>query len=608
MSETATGAGDAQATVPERSEVDPRYRWRVEDLFPDEEAWEEAFRRAEARLPELAGLRGRAGRSAADLAEVLRLADELSLALERLVTYANLRLDEDQRDARHQEMFDRALALAHRAAEAGAFVDPEILAVEPERLESWQREEPRLEPYRQRLSVLARLRPHVRSEETEQLLAAAGELGQAPERIFHAVQHADMRFPVIRDEQGREVELSHGRYARFLESPDREVRRRAFAAMGETLARHRHTLAASLHAEVRKNVFFARARRYGSAREAALAPHQIPVEVYDNLVRTVRRHLDLLHRWVALRKRALGLDEMHLYDAYVPVAAPPSPIPYEEAIRLVEEGLRPLGERYLRDLDAALRSGWVDVYENRGKSSGAYTAAAYGTHPYVLLNYQADLNSVFTLAHEMGHAMHSFYSHARQPYPTAHYAIFVAEVASTLNESLLIQEMLARTEDRLEQRRLLDHYLQTFRGTLFRQTLFAEFEQRIHELVEAGGALQADNLSQLYRGLNLEYFGPEMVVDPEIDLEWARIPHFYMNFYVYQYATAVSAATALAQRIRQEGEAARDRYLDFLASGSSRDPLDLLAAAGVDMRSPGPIEEALAFFARLLDRFEATGL
>ncbi|MCL6521577.1 MAG: oligoendopeptidase F [Firmicutes bacterium] len=609
VEESVTPAGAAGAEVPEREQLEPRWRWRLEDLFPDAEAWEEVFRQAEGRLPELAAQRGRLGRSPADLLAVLRLADELSLQLERLVVYASLRLDEDQRVARNRERLDRALALAHRAAEAGAFLEPEILALEPGRLERWQREEPGLGPYRPRLERLARLRPHVRSEETEALLAAAGELAQAPERIFQAVQHADLRFPRILDEQGREVEMSHGRYVHFLESRDREVRRRAFAAMGETLAHHRHTLAASLHAEVRKNVFFARARRYASAREAALTPHQIPVEVYDNLVATVRRHLDLLHRWVTLRRRALGLESIHLYDVYVPVAAEPAPpVPYEEAVRLVEEGLRPLGERYAADLDEALRGGWVDVYENRGKVSGAYTTSVYGTHPYVLLNYQGDLDGVFTLAHEMGHAMHSFYSNAAQPYPTARYALFVAEVASTLNESLLIQELLERSRDPQEERRLLDRYLQTLRTTLFRQTLFAEFEQRIHELVEAGGALHADNLSELYHRLNVDYYGPEMTVDPEIDLEWARIPHFYMNFYVYQYATAVSAATALAERIRRGEDDARERYLRFLASGSARDPLDLLAEAGVDLRSPEPIEQTLAFFAQLLDRFEATGL
>ncbi|MDI3316966.1 MAG: oligoendopeptidase F [Bacillota bacterium] len=599
----------ARGAVPERNATDPRYRWRVEDLFPDEESWERALQQAEATIPRLAALRGRLAGGAGELLAVLRAADELELALERLVVYAKLRMDEDQRVSRHQEMMDRAMAVATRAAEAGAFIEPEILAIDPERLRRWQEEEPGLAPYRQRLSVLERLRPHVRSAEMEELLASAGQMGQAPGRIFEAVQYADMRFPTIRDARGKEVEMSHGRYTRLLEEPDREVRRRAFAAMGETLARHRHTLAASLQAEVRKNVFFARARRYGSAREAALAPHQIPVSVYDNLVQTVRRHLDLLHRWVALRKRALGLDEIHLYDVYVPVdAGEERPIPYEEAVRLVEDGLRPLGEGYLRDFDAGVRGGWVDVYENRGKASGAYTSTVYGTHPYVLLNYQENLDSVFTLAHEMGHAMHSFYSNARQPYPTSQYALFVAEVASTLNESLLIQEMLERTRDPMEQRRLLDRYLQAFRATLFRQTLFAEFEQRIHELVESGGALQAENLSTIYHDLNVDYFGPEMVIDAEIDLEWARIPHFYMNFYVYQYATAFSAATALAQRIRREGEPAQRRYLDFLASGSSRDPLDLLEAAGVDLRRPEPIEEALAFFSRLLDRFEATGL
>lgn len=587
------------------SSTEDRYHWRLEDIFASEEAWEERFKQIEPVLTTLVAYRGRVAESAETLLEVLRTQDKLGELLEPVVVYAKMRLDEDNRDTLRQQRFDRALALATRIESETAFILPEILAVPTDTVARYLQEVPDLRLYERYLNVLLRRKAHILSADEERILALAGEVAESPDRIFSMLNDADLTFPDVTDSQGQSHPLTKGSYTHLLESSDRTLRQHAFETLYATYDRLRNTLGATLGAEVRKNLFFSRARHYPTARQAALDANEIPESVYEHLVTAVRAHLDLLHRYVALRKRALGLDQLHMYDLYVPILpTEQEQIPYERALQIVEAGLWPLGEEYLKQLDNGLHDRWVDVYEKPGKTSGAYSWGAYGTHPYVLMNYQGNLDSVFTIAHEMGHAMHTLLSGERQPYVYSHYVIFVAEVASTVNESLLIQEMLDQTQEKKRRQMLLNHYLESFRGTLFRQTMFAEFEAWVHAQAEAGNPPSPEEMSRFYLQLNRDYFGPDVEVDQPIGLEWARIPHFYMNFYVYQYATSFAAATALAQRIRKDPSHQAPAYLEFLSSGSSKPPLQLLSEAGVDLGTPAPIEEALAFFGKLLDEME----
>lgn len=591
-------------TLPKREEIPERYKWRLEDLFASREEWERVFREAQALIDQIAAYSGTLGQSGQRLLEALRLRDELEVRVERLYAYARMRRDEDATRAEHQALSDRATTLLVQAEAALSFLEPEILSIPEERLRTWLEEVEGLALYQTALENLLVLKPHVRSAEVERLLAEAGELADAPRTVYGMLSDADLRFPTIRDERGDEVELTKGRYLTFLESADRRVRREAFTALYRVYESKIHTFAALFAASVKKDVFFARARNYRSALEAALTPNRIPVAVYTQLIDTVRRHLPLLHRYLALRKKALGLDELHMYDLYVPLARLERTVPYEKAAELVTRALAVLGNDYVRVLKEAFASRWIDVYENRGKRSGAYSWGAYGTHPYILLNYQGTLHDVFTLAHEMGHALHSHYSWTHQPYVYAHYRIFVAEVASTVNEILLVRYLLERTTDPTERLALLHHQLEQFRTTVFRQTMFAEFEKWAHEQVEGGQPLTAETLCARYRKLNEEYHGPAVMVDPQIAYEWARIPHFYSPFYVYQYATGYAAAIALAQGILERPKEAVPRYLAFLKAGSSDTPIALLQRAGVDMTRPEPIEKALAVFAGLVDELE----
>ena len=486
-----------------------------------------------------------------------------------------------------------------------SYIQPEILAIPTEELEKLQQSEQGLEHYRLLLEEITRYKPHTLSASEEAIMAQVSELASAPGKIFGMLNNADIKFPMITNEKGEEVELTKGRYTQFMESKDRRVRKEAFEALYATYGKHRNTIAATLASVVKRDVFYARTRKYESALKASLFADNIDQSVYDNLIETVRDHLPLMHRYVALRKKLLGLDELHMYDLYVPmVQEVEMEIPYEQAVSTIKEALQPLGEDYGKVLEEGFTSGWIDVYENEGKTSGAYSWGAYTTHPYVLMNYQDNVNNMFTLAHEMGHALHSYYSNKTQPYTYADYRIFVAEVASTLNEALLMNHMLEKTTDKAERLYLINYYLEQFRGTLFRQTMFAEFEKLIHANSEKEVPLTADSLSEWYRELNVAYHGDEMIVDEQIDLEWARIPHFYNNFYVYKYATGFSAATALSKQILEEGHPAVERYLSFLKSGGSDYPLNLLKKAGVDMTSPQPIKDALAVFKDLLDELE----
>ncbi|KAF1086216.1 Oligoendopeptidase F, plasmid [Sporotomaculum syntrophicum] len=594
-----------KGNLPTRKEIPDQYKWRLEDIYVSVEAWEQDFRRALDLATRIESYKGKLGASARTLFEAFQLQDRLEALNEKLYTYAHMRRDEDNTNPVYQALSDRAESLSAQVQAAASFMLPEILTVPEQTLEQFLQEEAGLGLYRFVLEKLVRQKPHVLSAAEEQLIARASEVTQASANIFKMFNNADLTFTPVKDEEGNEVELTHGRYLQFMESKDRRVRREAFDSLYGSYSRFRNTLAATLGSSIKKDVFYARARRYPSALEASLFVDNVPVEVYDELIHTVRKNLEPFYRYMRLRKKMLGLSELHMYDIYTPVVKEVNwHITYPEGVEMMREGLAPLGDAYVETMIQGINEGWVDVFENKGKTSGAYSWGPYGTHPYVLLNYQDNLDNVFTLAHEMGHAMHSYYSYTTQPYVYAHYKIFTAEVASTVNESLLVQYLLEKVKDRDKKMYLLNHYLEQFRGTVYRQTMFAEFEKITHERVEAGEALTPELLCSIYHQLNLDYYGPDVVVDNEIDMEWARIPHFYNAFYVYKYATGFSAATALTSLITRDGLPAVTRYIDFLHQGDSDYPLNLLKSAGVDMTTPQAVQECLDMFARLVGELE----
>ncbi len=594
-----------QGQLPDRSEIPEQYKWRLEDIYPDLPAWEQDFSLAREKMRGMSQYAGRLGEAGDTLAAALQAADELEAVLERLYAYARMRRDEDNANATYQALADRAQTLWSDAATATAYLVPEILGIPQERLTGFLKETPALSLYRFALAKIRRQKPHTLSREEETLLAQSQLIAQGPEDIFTMLNDADLRFGSIKSETGEDVEVTKGRFIHFLENQDRRVRRDAFEAVYGTYRSFQHTLAATFNASVKTDVFYARVRRYESAREMALYPNNIPMSVYDQLVSTVNEHLPLLHRYMHIRRRLMGLDHLHAYDLYVPLVPDlEMEIPYEEAKDLVVQSVAPLGASYQKAISEGLENHWVDVYENRGKTAGAYSWGAYGVHPYVLLNYVPGVSSLFTLAHEMGHAMHTYYTYGHQPHVYADYATFVAEVASTCHEALLAAHLSRRCPEPEKRLYLVNHQLEQFRTTLFRQTTFAEFEKIVHEQVESGQPLTAEALGQIYHELNVRYYGPEMEVEPELDLEWARIPHFYNAFYVYQYATGFSAAMALAQAIQNEGEEAAQRYLGFLQAGGSDYPIAILQRAGVDMTTPNPVRQALDVMNGLLDELE----
>ncbi len=595
-----------QHTIPPRSEVDPRYTWAITDLFPSDEAWREAYAQAAGLIDRLRGFQGRLSESGAVLLDFLRQYDDLARALEPLAGYAFRRSDEDTRNAVYQEMSAQVQNLLVRVDEATAFETPEILAIGNETMDAFFRAVPALEHYRLLLTRIRRQREHTLSHEGEALLAAAGKLGQAPDEIFGFLNDADLRFPDAEDSAGKRHPVTHGTYIPLMQSGDRALRASAFRSLYGVYEQFRNASAAILSAQMNQLQFFANARRYPSALHAALDQTEVPVEIYHNLIAAVHSHLPAMHRYVRLRKRLLGVDKLHYYDLYTPmVASGTDKIPFEEAKQIALEALAPMGEEYLSILREGFSHRWIDVYENQGKRSGAYSSGIYGSHPFVLLNYTDTLNDVFTLVHEMGHALHSYLSNQAQSVTYADYVIFVAEVASTCNEALLMQHLLSTTDDPQRRAYLINYFLEQFRTTLYRQTMFAEFELWCSEQVRGGNALTAEALSGKYAELNRAYYGDEIEPDREIALEWARIPHFYYNFYVYQYATGFACAIALSQRILREGAPAVSDYLHFLRGGCSADPVSLLRGAGVDIASPTPVEDALALFDQLIGEMES---
>lgn len=593
-------------TLPKRSQVPPELTWDLNAIYANDEAWEADFARVQALLPELASFKGKVGKSGARLLSALSKRDEASRIYGRLMVYANMRHHEDMAVSCYQAATDRVAKLGSELSAATSFMTPEILAVDPRRIQSWLSRNKGLRLYAHQLDELMRQRPHVRSSEVEELLAQAGEIAQAPDRVYGMLTDTDMKLPVITDSEGREIRLTDANYVpRFLESKNRDERRQAFEAMFGTYGGFRNTIAALYAAQVKQDIFYARARRYESSLAAALGSINVPTSVYDTLLSTVEANLPRLHRYLSLRKRILGLADLHMYDLYVPIVPEVDfKVTYEQAKKQVLAALSPLGAEYVQALSAGFDARWVDVMENENKRSGAYSWGSYDTAPFMLLNWHDTMDAMFTLAHEAGHSMHSWFTRRAQPYPYGNYTLFVAEVASTCNEALLTHHLLKTTQDRALRKYIINHALEGFRTTLFRQTLFAAFEKEAHERAEAGEALTHEVLCKIFKDLNDRFYGAEVHVDQLIENEWMRIPHFYSSFYVYQYATGISAATALARQIVSEGEPAVQRYLRFLSSGSSRYSIDLLREAGVDLSSPAPIQQALDTFAEYLDEFE----
>lgn len=586
-----------------REEISDQFKWKMEDLYANEALWEADYQKVLDAIPSIKSFAGSLGESAEQLCKMQQMYDDISLTAERLHVYANQRLHQNTADAYYQGLVGRVQVMEVQLMEATSYIMPEILAIPEETLKEMLKSDV-LAKYRTYFNRILRKKAHVLSSDMEELLAGAREVGEGPSDIFMMFNNADIKFPTIKDENGNDVEITHGRYGSLMESQDRRVREETFKGIYDSYGKFINTIAATYRANVKQECFFAKARKYPSSLAAALDQSAIPVSVYDNLIESVHKFLPALHKYVSIRKQKMGVEELHMYDLYVPLIGDvDKKIPYEEAKKIVLEGLKPLGEDYQALLQEGFDNGWIDVYENEGKRSGAYSWGAYGTHPYVLLNYQDSLNNTFTLAHEMGHALHSYHSDAAQDFIYAGYKIFVAEVASTCNEALLIHHLLEQSKDDAEKAYLLNYFLEQFRTTLFRQTMFAEFEKIAHAKAEAGETLTAQMLCDIYYDLNKQYFGDDIVVDKEIALEWARIPHFYTPFYVYQYATGFSAAIAISSKILAGEPGIVEKYKKFLSGGSSLDCIDLLKLCDVDMTQKEPVEEALKVFEAKIEEF-----
>lgn len=590
--------------VKQRSDIRVEDTWATEDLYPTDQAWRQAFATLEQDSQTLVSYAGRLAQSGETLYQYLDAVEKLQVKISRLANYCMRKADEDTRNAVYQAMTGEFVGAAVALGADTSFETPEIMAITDENLESFYGEHPALERYRRYLTDLRRRKTHVLSAPEEKLLAAAGEMSQTPDKVYGMLVDADLKFQDAVDSEGNKLPLRQGTFISYQESPDRELRKSAYENLYDGFSNFRNTAAGLLDAQNKQLKFFAEARKYDSAFEASLDATNVPTAVYHNLIDTIHKNLDKMHRYVRLRKRLLRVDELHFYDVYTPLVKDvDKKIPFAQAKQTVYESLAPLGENYRKILQEGFDNRWIDVYQNEGKRSGAYSAGA-AVHPFVLLNYTGTLDSQFTLAHEMGHALHSYFSNQNQNPMDANYVIFVAEVASTCNEALLMEYLLGKTTDRKERAYLINHFLDQFKGTIYRQTMFAEFELNIGKMVADGKTLTADVLCQEYRRLNELYYGPDMVVDDRIAVEWARIPHFYYDYYVFQYATGYAAAIALSRRILREGAPAVKDYIRFLSGGCAKSPIDLLKDAGVDMTTPEPVEQALALFGQLLDEME----
>jgi len=592
------------SSVSDRSDIDEEYKWDLEALYADDDAWEEAFEDVSERIEDLAAFEGRATEDAETLAETLETYEDVMRQVANVSAYARMRRDENTADGHYQALATRAQSLHSEAASAASFIEPAIQDAGRDTIEGYVDAHPDLETYEHYFDDVLRMQPHTRSTEVETLLADLGEVLGSTGEVYNMLANADLEFPAVDDPEGEPRQITLNNFTTLQENPDREFRREVYEAFYDHWGEYRNSVAAAYRNSAKTDIKLARARDYDTAREAALDGPNVPVEVYDTLVDTVNDELDVLGRHAELKRRHVDADELRMWDLYVPMVEGESPdVEYEQAREWVTEAVAPLGEEYQNRLAEGLESRWVDVYETENKQSGAYSGGTYDSQPYILMNYQDDVASMYTLAHELGHSMHSELTSDEQPYVYSDYEIFVAEVASTVNETLLTHHLLDVVEDERLRRHVLNQYLERFRSTLFRQTMFAEFEHRTHELAEEGEALTADRLDDLYRELKGTYYA-DADVDDRIAREWMRIPHFYRAFYVYQYATGISAAVALAEGILEEGQPAADRYLDFLASGSREYPLELLSGAGVDMTSSEPVEAAIGTYDEFLGEFE----
>lgn len=590
--------------IPVRSEADPKYTWALEDVYANNDLWKADLEKARALPTQLAAYKGHLGDSAQKLLEFLQLGDGISVLFDSLYGYAQRRSDEDTANSLYQGMTSQAMSAMVAVDAASSFETPELLAIPDDKLEQFYKDEPALETYRLALTRIRNKRAHILSDAEEKLLAAAGEMSQAPDSVYSVFADADLKFPAATDKDGNSHPVTHGTYIPLMHSADRVLRKSAFESLYSVYGQFRNTAAALLSAQVKQLKFYADARKYDSTLQASLDGNYVPTEVYTNLISAVHENMAPMYRYVDLRRKLLGVDELHMYDLYTPIVSDVDvDIPYEEAKQTVYDALACMGDDYRAILKEGFDNRWIDVYENVGKCSGAYSAGLR-KHPYVLLNYSGTLDSMFTLAHEMGHAIHSYLSNKHQPVAYSNYSIFVAEVASTCNEALLMQHLLKTTKDKKRRAYLINYFLEQFRTTLYRQTMFAEFELEINRRNERGESLTAESLNALYHELNHQYFGDDIVIDKEIDLEWARIPHFYYDYYVYQYATGYSAAIALSRRILKEGAPAVKDYIHFLSGGCSTDPISLLRGAGVDMASTAPIHDALQLFDELITEME----
>ena len=591
--------------VLQRNEINEKDTWDLSTIFETDQKWEEELALLTEDTKQAASLEGHLLDSAESLLDITERYLELSRRLEKLYVYAHMKNDQDTRVAKYQEYYAKAMALYSQLDQVFSFYEPEFMAITEEQYQSFLAEEPKLQPYKHFFDKLLQNKDHVLSQREEELLAGAGEIFGAASETFAILDNADIVFPFVKDEDGNEVQLSHGVYMRLVESKNREVRRGAYEALYSTYEQYQHTYAKTLQTNVKVQNYRAKVRNYKSAREAALAANFVPESVYDNLVSAVRKHLPLLHRYLALRSKILGIPDLKMYDVYTPLSSVEYSFTYEEALKKAEEALAVLGEDYLSRVKRAFSERWIDVYENQGKRSGAYSGGSYDTNAFMLLNWQDNLDNLFTLVHETGHSMHSSYTRETQPYVYGDYSIFLAEIASTTNENILTEKLLQEVQDDATRFAILNNFLDGFRGTVFRQTQFAEFEHAIHQADQNGEVLTSEFLNKLYADLNQEYYGLSKEDNPQIQYEWARIPHFYYNYYVYQYSTGFAAASALAEKIVHGSQEDRDRYIEYLKAGKSDYPLNIMRKAGVDMEKEDYLNDAFAVFERRLDEFEA---
>lgn len=593
--------------IVDRKDIKVEDTWDLESLFKSREEWEKEYKEIAKLADKFREHKDNFTSNSENFLKALKDRDNLYRRMENLYSYAHMKFDEDTQNVSSQELSDKGLKLYVEISEKTSFLVPQILNLNEEEIEKFMEEKEELKLYKKFLEDILRQKPHILSPREESILAQMGEVGGSPSKIFSMLNDADLKFPSIKDEDGNDVELSHSNFIPIMESKNRVLRKNAFEAFYSVYDNFKNTLAATLSGEINNNIFHSRIRNYNSTREASLDDNNIPEAVYDNLLQAIKENLNTMHKYMDLRKRALNLEELHMYDIYTPFIDEVEFTPnYKESIEIIRKALRPLKEEYLEALEEGLNSRWIDIHPNRGKRSGAYSGGSYDSKPFVLLNYQETLDNMFTIAHEMGHSLHSYFTRKNQPYIYGNYSIFVAEVASTVNEAILMDYMIKNSKDKKEKAYMLNHYLEKFRTTMFRQTMFAEFENIINKHLENGEALTADYLNKTYEDLNRRYYGDNIVIDKEIALEWARIPHFYYNFYVFQYATGFAAAISLSKKILDGEEGAVENYLNFLKSGSSDYPIEVLKRAGVDMTTKEPVEDALKLFKELVEELDET--